>query len=140
MEKRRNKSRINPNVIWVIVILSMIIVLLLSVILNCYVSDASEILRFLSYTSTILSILLSIFAILFTYFSSMQLDQKIAEIDNAVTEIKAVNNQLSTSNQTLVSTLVSMHEKIGNIEARQGGNKYEDNENGIAETGASNKI
>lgn len=74
-----------------------------------------------------LSILLSIFAILFSFLSSNKLDKQIADINVAVEEIKATNTQLGQSNQTLVTTLIAMHEKLGHIEANQenGNNKLE---------------
>lgn len=114
--KKHNNS---VNIIWTIIILSIIIVLLLAFILLDKVLCAERIVKYLSYTSTLLSILLSVFAILFSYYSSNKLDLQISAINVAVEEIKATNNLLNQSNQTLVQTLISMHEKLGHIEANQ---------------------
>lgn len=120
MEKSQPKEHRNSvNIIWIITVLSIIIVLLFAFILLDRVLCAERIVKYLSYTSTLLSILLSVFAILFSYYSSNKLDLQISEINVAVEEIKATNNLLNQSNQTLVQTLISMHEKLGHIEANQ---------------------
>ena len=116
---KTSPQRVSTNIIWVLVILSMVIILLVAYVLLDRVSCAERIVRYLSYTSTLLSIILSVFAILFSYFSSNQLDKQINDINVAVKEITTTNNQLSQSNQTLVTTLISMHEKLGHIEAIQ---------------------
>lgn len=119
------QNKINPNIVWTIVVLAIAIVALVSSILLNWVYCADKILKYLSFASTLLSILLSVFAILFSYISSSKLDGQIADINKAVELIKNSNDQLSLSNQLLVQTLFSMHEKLGQIEARQGDNRYD---------------
>lgn len=114
-----NPNKKNPNLIWIISSLCLIIILLVATLLLDKVLCAERIVKYLSYTSTLLSIVLSIFAILFSYYSSIKLDQQITSINAAVEVIKATNNQIGQSNQTLVSTLFAMHEKLGHLEANQ---------------------
>lgn len=116
---KMNPKKKNPNYYWIISILVLIVIMLLAVLLMDKVFCAERIVKYLNYTSTLLSIVLSIFAILFSYHSSMKLDQQISNINAAVEVIKATNNQIGQSNQTLVSTLFAMHEKLGHLEANQ---------------------
>ena len=124
-EQNRPNKVLNPNVIWIIALLVSAIVFLIAALLLNKVYHAERIISYLNYTSILLSILLSVFAILYTYSSSNKLDQQIARINIAVETIKTTNNQLSSSNQTLVQTIISMHEKLGNLEANQGKNYYD---------------
>lgn len=131
-------AKVNPNIVWVIVSMGLVIVLLVAIILLDQVCHAEKILKYLSFASTLLSILLSVFAILFSYISSSKLDGQISDINKAVETIRNTNDQLAKSNRLLVNTLFSMHEKLGLIEARQGNNTY-DNNNAPPSGGNSNK-
>lgn len=136
-QAKTNPDKKNTNLIWVISTLVIIIILLVATILLDRICCAERIVKYMNYTSTLLSIVLSIFAILFSYHSSMKLDQQISSINVAVEVIKATNNQIGQSNQTLVSTLFAMHEKLGHLEASQPG-KNDNSSAPLAPTNVSN--
>ena len=119
---KENKS----NLIWTIGCLIVVIVFLLAFILFDKSSTESQIIGYLSFASLILSILLSIFAILFSYYSSGQIDSKLGQMENAVSKIEKSNESLSRSYISFIESLLLIREKLGSIDAKQ---QYGDTQN-----------
>ena len=71
----------------------------------------------ISYASVILSITLSVFAILYTYTSNVQIQQQFEKINSAATSIISTSDKLSTTGGKLndnLETILSRLDKIDN--------------------------
>ncbi len=77
----------SPHFWWLVGLLSTIIILLISYIIWGKTSDAQLIINYVSCASVILSITLSVFAILYTYVSNVQIQQQFEKIDSAAISI-----------------------------------------------------
>lgn len=115
IENKLSKS----NYKWTIGCLSAGIVFLVAFILFDKASTESQIIGYLSFASLLLSILLSIFAILFSYYSSGQIDSKLGQMEDAVSKIEKSNESLSSSYTSFIESLLLIREKLGSIDAKQ---------------------
>ena len=89
------KDHNSPHFWWLISILGVTIIALVSFILTCRMLDAVKIMEYISYASVILSITLSIFAILYTYTSNVQIQQQFEKINSAANNIASVSDNLT---------------------------------------------
>lgn len=70
------------------------IIALTSFILSERICNATKIMEFISYSSAILSITLSIFAIQYTYTSNVQIQQQFEKINAVAESIKNASGEL----------------------------------------------
>ena len=117
------KSTASPHFWWLIIILSVTIIALLAFILSERVVDAKEIMEYISSFALLLSIVLSIFAILYTYTSNVQIQLQFDKINASANNI----NEVSTK---WIETASQISDKIERLEKRQEElNKKFDNNN-----------
>lgn len=86
--------RKNPHFWWIISILILIIVGLITYIQMAIVVEADAILKALSVASTWLSILLSIFAIMYTYTSNTEINRQFDRINDVAAQISSAADKL----------------------------------------------
>lgn len=92
-EKMSNKaSHINKN--WIIGILAALVIILVAVILSSKLFNNKNVAMVISFTATILSIVLSLLAILYSYLGNISSSDNLSEIRIAVAEIKATENDI----------------------------------------------
>lgn len=110
-------SGINKN--WIIAILLILLILAVGFILTDRVIQANALYSYLSFTATLLSIILSVVAIMYSYFSTIVNERQMAEVTAAVTEIKATNRNINDNNQRMNDTIIALLEKVSAINAKQ---------------------
>lgn len=109
----------SPHFWWIICILSIIIIGLVAFILTNQVLCADTIMQYISYASVILSITLSIFAILYTYTSNVQIQQQFEKINTAANNIVSTSDNLSITNNKLNDNLDVIIKHLENIDQLQ---------------------
>ena len=107
MRKRKQKNSNNEcdqrvkraidctNTRWTIVVVSILNILLISYVLTNCVVGAEKIMDFISYSTAILSITLSIYAIVYTRDSNVSLQRQFEKIEAATEQLDKVSNSIS---------------------------------------------
>lgn len=111
------KNTDSPHFWWLISVLGVIIIALVAYIMTEKICCADKIMEYISYASVILSITLSVFAILYTYTSNVQIQQQFEKINSAATSIISTSDKLSTTGSKLndnLETILSRLDKIDN--------------------------
>lgn len=109
----------SPHFWWIISILTVIIIALVSFILTNRIANASIIVDYISFASVILSITLSVFAILYTYTSNVQIQQQFEKINSAATSIHETSNKLISTESKLNELLDTISTRLENIDESQ---------------------
>lgn len=109
----------SPHFWWIISLLSVTIIALIAFILTGRIACANIISEYISYASVILSITLSIFAILYTYTSNVQIQQQFEKINSAANSIREASTSLITTNDKLNESLNIIIERLGSIDKSQ---------------------
>ncbi len=109
----------SPHFWWLVGLLSTIIILLISYIIWGKTSDAQLIINYVSCASVILSITLSVFAILYTYVSNVQIQQQFEKINSAAISISDTSNKLIQTEGKLNDFLETIEERLSNIDKSQ---------------------
>ena len=76
MKSTSIKSPNSPHFWWIISTLGLTIIALVAFVLTNRIACANKIMDYISYASVILSITLSVFALLYTYTSNVQIQQQ----------------------------------------------------------------
>ena len=105
----------NIHLWWTIGVLIVVILLLIAYIYVDLVLCSHVIGKYLSVVATVLSIILSIFAIV----STVEASRQWADIDGAVKEIKTTNSHIHSSNQMLLTLINNIYGVVSAIGARQ---------------------
>lgn len=85
---------VNINKNWVICILAALVIILSAVIFASNLFETKNVAIIISFTATILSIVLSLLAILYSYFGNIDSSENLSEIRSAVSEIRATENAI----------------------------------------------
>lgn len=109
----------SPHFWWIISLLSSTIIALIAFVLTQRTTDASLIIEYISYASILLSITLSVFAILYTYTSNVQIQRQFEKINSAATSIHSTSNDLILTSRKLSDSLESIMEHLENIDQQQ---------------------
>ena len=109
----------SPHFWWIISLLSSAIIALVAFIFTNRISCSYIIAEYISYASVLLSITLSIFAILYTYTSNVQIQQQFEKINSAANNICEASNSLLSTNEKLNESLNVIMERLGNIDKSQ---------------------
>ncbi len=119
MEAGTIKNSNSPHFWWLFSLLSITIIALFAYILTDKVSGADKIMEYISYASVILSITLSIFAILYTYTSNTQIQQQFEKINSAANNITSTSSNLTATNNKLNENLGIILEHLESIDTKQ---------------------
>ena len=109
----------SPHFWWIISLLSSTIIALIAFVLTQRTADASLIIEYISYASILLSITLSVFAILYTYTSNVQIQRQFEKINSAATSIHSTSKDLISTSRKLNDSLESIMEHLKNIDQHQ---------------------
>lgn len=74
---------------------------------------------YISYASVILSITLSVFALLYTYTSNVQIQQQFEKINSAADNITSASDQLKTTTGKLDENLGTILQHLESIDIKQ---------------------
>ena len=113
------KDHNSPHFWWLICLLSAIIIALVAYILTDRILCANDIMEYISYASVILSITLSIFAILYTYTSNVQIQQQFEKINSAASIITSTSDNLTKTGNKLNENLETILNRLESIDDRQ---------------------
>lgn len=106
------------NTWWTITLMALIIIALATHILIGVDIAPGRILRYISYGSTLLSITLSVFAILYTFLSNNKIDREFADLNRATNEIKATNELLKGNLEMIIRAVERTNEAVNNMPSR----------------------
>ena len=106
---------------WTISVLVIVILFLIAYVLINQVVGYRKIGDLLSIIATVLSILLSIFAIIYSYITAVETTRQWSDISGAVKEIKEANSSTRSSIQMMLAVMTNIHGKVSAIDARQSG-------------------
>lgn len=106
------------NTWWTITLMALIIIILATQILIGADTDSGRILRYISYGATLLSITLSVFAILYTFLSNAKIDQEFAQLYRATAEIKATNALLKGNVAQIIRAVEKTNDTLGQMPTR----------------------
>ena len=109
----------SPHFWWIICTLGFIIIALIAFILSNRIEGADKIMEYISFASVILSITLSVFAILYTYTSNFQIQQQFEKINAAANTITDTSKNLTVTNEKLNANLDIILEHLENIDQNQ---------------------
>lgn len=112
------KDHNSPHFWWLVSILGVTIIALVSFILTCRMLDTVKIMEYISYASVILSITLSIFAILYTYTSNVQI-QQFEKINSAANNIASASDNLTVTGNKLNENLGVILGHLESIDDKQ---------------------
>ncbi len=109
----------SPHFWWIIG--NLVALLILSVAYNIVYrqNDTAIVLTYISAASTLLSITLSIFAILYTYVSNVQIQQQFEKINNAAEEIKEAAAKSTIASDSMSANMTEIIAKLGDIDKSQ---------------------
>lgn len=97
---------------WVIVLMGLTIIALISFIYCDKVLQGKDILNYVEFAATLLSIVLSIFAILYSYFSALEASRQWGEINKAVSVMEKTTETIEKNNETLLATVIAIHGEV----------------------------
>lgn len=101
MARNNAKHQLLPHAYWIIGILIAFNIIFLAIIFTCKIYNANSLISFISNASTLLSIALSVFAILYTFSSNIQIQQQFEKINNAANIIvSGITHTLRDSKQS----------------------------------------
>lgn len=109
----------SPHFWWIISIMATAIIALVSFILCEKTICADKIMEFISYSSAILSITLSIFAIQYTYTSNVQIQQQFEKINSIADNIHETAEHLNLTSRKLNDNLDVILERLDNMNTLQ---------------------
>lgn len=109
----------SPHFWWIICTMGLAIIALASFIISEKTCNANKIMEFISYSSAILSITLSIFAIQYTYTSNVQIQQQFEKINTVAESIKNASGELSVTSNKLDENLEVILERLEDIDKSQ---------------------
>lgn len=109
----------SPHFWWIISIMAAAIIALVSFILCEKIIGADKIMEFISYSSAILSITLSIFAIQYTYTSNVQIQQQFEKINSIADNIHKTAENLNLTSGKLDENLETILERLENMNTLQ---------------------
>ena len=104
MENEPNKGKTSPHFCWTISILGVLVVGLVSYILTCKVMCADILMEYISFASVILSTTLSIFAILYTYTSNIEIQRQFDKINSTSDKINSTSDKINSTSDRINST------------------------------------
>lgn len=113
------KNPNSPHFWWLFSVLSLAIIALVSFILSDRIASADKIMEYISYASVILSVTLSVFAILYTYTSNVQIQQQFEKINIAADNITSASNHLNIMTNKLDKNLDDILKRLKSIDDAQ---------------------
>ena len=115
MARESKNSSPMPHYWWSIILMALTIIALISFILSERIVEAEKVMEYISYASVILSITLSVFAIMYTYTSNNQIQEQFEKINNAANNITATSEKLTQTGNALKQNLDTIMDGIENI-------------------------
>lgn len=119
MKSTSIKSPNSPHFWWIISTLGLTIIALVAFVLTNRIACANKIMDYISYASVILSITLSVFALLYTYTSNVQIQQQFEKINSAADNITSASERLKTTTGKLDENLGTILQHLENIDIKQ---------------------
>lgn len=117
MKSELNKSKISPHFWWTFSVLGILVIGLVAYILTYRVMCADILMEYISFASVILSITLSIFAILYTYTSNIEIQRQFDKINSASDRINSASDEINLTSNKLnanMEIILNHLEKIDN--------------------------
>lgn len=119
MARNNVKHQLLPHAYWIIGILIAFNIIFLAIIFTCKIYNANSLISFISNASTLLSIALSVFAILYTFSSNIQIQQQFEKINNAANIIVSTSNKLDKTSSILENNIEYVKDHLQNIDRGQ---------------------
>ena len=121
MSSERIDSPKSPHFWWIVSVLVVILIILSVIILTNRVIDGEGVIVFISNFALLLSIILSILAIGFTYTSNIQIQGQFDKINNAATNVNDSAHKMEKTANDIVNRIevvekyqMAINEKLDN--------------------------
>lgn len=108
---------IYTNFIWVIAILVITLIIVLTLKVD-KISDSSKIVNLIMNFATFLSIVLSIFSILFAYYTSRDTSQQYNAMNKALGEMRETNRSMENNNTQLLNRVNDITNRITSLDTK----------------------
>lgn len=108
-----------PHFWWIVCIMGLSIIALVPYILIGRIDNGNKLMEFITAFSTILSIILSIFAIQYTYTSNVQIQQQFEKINSVADDIRSTSSKLNSTCGILDNNLDKILNSLENIDQHQ---------------------
>ncbi len=109
--KNNIRSSQSPHFWWLVTVMSLIIIALLAFILSNRIVCSKIIGTYLSFAGLILSITMSVFAIIYTYVSNVQIQAQFEKIDNAAKHIIDASTKMKETAVDISSGIKDLRNK-----------------------------
>ncbi|MEE0085301.1 MAG: hypothetical protein UE068_13845 [Paludibacteraceae bacterium] len=102
INNEQQKKKQNSNLYWIIGILFFCVIVLsyFAFFVDKKIEE-SEIIKFITYTSSLLSIVLSCFAIIYAYLTSFDTSNKLSSMDSKLQSINTMSSNINQSYESL---------------------------------------
>ena len=115
MESGSNKSKTSPHFWWSVSILGILVIGLVAYILTCRVMCADILMEYISFASVILSTTLSIFAILYTYTSNIEIQRQFDKINSTSDKINSTSDRINSISDRIILTSKELYANMSII-------------------------
>lgn len=113
----------NNNFWWTIAALVLLIIVLLSILFTTRASEEKpSILLFMEFSGTLLSVVLSVFAIAYSYTSMTESNRQWSNVDKATKLIEANTKQIFNNNNTLLLIVHELSNTVHHLGGMMGSN------------------
>lgn len=114
-DKELKCNRFKINCIWIICILAILLVFSIAFISSSRIIDGSCLCKYLSFASVLLSVVLSVFAIMFTYTSNASIEQRFNRIDEISKDLEKATKLMANTSEKLNNNIVEILAKIRDV-------------------------
>ena len=97
---------------WIIGVLLLIIIGLITVIVNFQVIDKETIINVASLFSTLLSIVLSLIAIYYSFSTSKSTERQLNEVSGCVTKMEEITNGIKNQINMIMNTVIRINATV----------------------------
>lgn len=112
------KNYKNSNIYWII---GLLVICLIITSYFAFFSDKdfaeSEMIKFITYTSSLLSIVLSCFAIVYAYLTSFDMSNRLSSMDSTLKSIDTMSSNLNSSHESLRQLVEKLSRDIYQIDS-----------------------
>lgn len=109
-------TKTSSNWWWAVSLMMLTIVVLLALLFTTKFENESKIMTFLTFTATILSIVLSIIAVMYSFYSMQDASRKWNNVDKAVSNIKEYTDNINQANRQLIEQVISINRNLGSMQ------------------------
>lgn len=117
-EAKVERNTVSVHFWWVIVVLLAVLIIQTALLCTDIQVFENRIMTFLSFTATLLSIVLSTFAIMYSFYSMQEASRQWSDVTKAVTTIHNYTDALSRSTQQVLEQVININRDLGSMQEK----------------------